>query len=180
MKIFGTRMNLVVGLFPISLENVPTVHGADVLTSVRLRNWTRYPGWSDPQKKELKTWKGCNAWYLLTSPSEALRGHDWIGLLAGREISRLPIRLWRTVASLWISFLLTVARAASDFHRSSRSSNHDELVKRRTHTIGTRKEIVKPLSNRQFPDTWLQWVRFESLSQPGNDSGSGSVLWSTP
>ncbi len=126
-------MNSVVGLFPISLENVPIVHGADVLTSVRLRNWTRYPGWSDPQKRVLKNWKGCNAWYLLTSPSEVLRGHDWIGLLAGRGISRLPIREGRTVASLWIFFLLTVARAASDFHRSSRSSNRDELIKCQGH-----------------------------------------------
>jgi len=126
-------MNSVVGLFPISLENVPTVHGADLLASVRLRNWTRYPGWSDPQKRELKTWKGCNAWYLLTSPSEALRGHGWIGLLAGRDNLTPSHPPGRTVASLWILFLLTVARAASDFHRSSRSSNHDELIKCQGH-----------------------------------------------
>ena len=69
-----------------------------------------------------------------TSPSEVLRGHDWIGLLARREISRLPIRGGRTVASSWIFFLLTVARAASDFHRSSRSSNHDELIKYQGHS----------------------------------------------
>ncbi len=127
-------------MFPISLENVPTVHGADVLTSVRLRNRIRYPGWSDPQKRKLRTCKECNAWYLLTSPSEVLRGHDWIGLLARREISRLPIRRGRTVASLWIFFLLTVARAASDFHRSSRSSNHDELIKYQGHSRGAKNK----------------------------------------
>ncbi len=134
-------------MFPISFENIPTVHGAEVLTSVRLRNRTRYSGWSDPQKRKLRTWKECNAWYLLTSPSEVLRGHDWIGLLARREISRLPIRGERTVASLWIFFLLTVARAASDFHRSSRSSNHDELKNVRD-TLEKRKTIVKERQNK--------------------------------
>ena len=81
----------------------------------------------------MRTWKGCNAWYLLTSPSEALRGHGWIGLLAGREKSHAFPSAGRTVASLWIFFLLTVARAASDLHRSSRSSNHDKLIKCQGH-----------------------------------------------
>jgi len=94
-------------------------------------NFSKTP---QPAEKRIEKAEGVRCmWYLLTSPSEALRGHGWIGLLAGRAISRLPIRPGRTVAFLWIFFLLTVARAASEFHRSSRSSNHDKLIKCRGH-----------------------------------------------